>query len=109
MTCSMTSTGAREVPTFQFTATFAKDIQLLDDRDSARFRRAVKEEFVPDLAAGQFRPGLRVKGVRGTQGVFEMTWAPDGRATFEYGEEQLGGEPHIIWRRVGTHEIFRSP
>jgi len=41
-----------------------------------------------------------------------MTWSfagPDGRATFEYGDSILPDEPHIIWRRVGTHDIFREP
>jgi hypothetical protein len=38
-----------------------------------------------------------------------MTWAPDGRATFEYGLERLPGEPHVIWCRVGAHDIFRQP
>lgn len=42
--------------------------------------------------------------------VFEMTWeGEDGRATFEYGEEIIDGEKHIIWRRVGGHAIFGSP
>jgi len=63
----------------------------------------------PGVRAGKFRAGLRVKGVHGAQGVFEMTWAPDGRATFEYGKEQIPGKPHVIWRRVGTHDVFRSP
>ncbi|WP_267887199.1 hypothetical protein [Thermobifida halotolerans] len=35
-----------------------------------------------------------------------MTWAPDGRATWQYGEERVPGKPHVIWRRVGTHAIF---
>ena len=70
----------------------------------------IKEEFRPDLVTGRFRPGLRVKGVRDApSGVFEMTWAPDGRATFEYGPEQHPGEPHVIWRRIGTHDVFRQP
>lgn len=30
------------------------------------------------------------------------------RATFEYGDEILG-EPHIVWRRIGTHDVFRRP
>jgi hypothetical protein len=34
---------------------------------------------------------------------WEMTWAPDGRATLEYGTERRPGEPHVIWRRIGTH------
>jgi hypothetical protein len=38
-----------------------------------------------------------------------MTWAADGRATFEYGQEVRPGEAHIIWRRIGTHDIFRRP
>jgi hypothetical protein len=33
----------------------------------------------------------------------------DGRATFEYGDEIQPGEAHIIWRRIGTHSVFRQP
>lgn len=54
-------------------------------------------------------PGLRVKRVQGARGVFELTWAPDGRATFEYGREVQPGEPHIVWRRIGTHAVLRQP
>ncbi|HEV7161625.1 MAG TPA: hypothetical protein VGN25_00075 [Solirubrobacteraceae bacterium] len=36
----------------------------------------------------------------------EITFAPDGRATFEYGVEVMAGEPHVIWRRVGTHAVL---
>jgi hypothetical protein len=39
---------------------------------------------------------LRVKRVQGHPGVWEMTWAPDGRATFEYGAEVRPGEAHVI-------------
>ncbi len=28
---------------------------------------------------------------------------------FHYGEEVRLGEPHIVWRRIGTHDIFRQP
>jgi len=65
--------------------------------------------FVADLASGQFRSALRVKGVRGATGVFETTWAPNGWATFEFGTEITKGEPHVIWRRIGTHDIFDRP
>ena len=48
--------------------------------------------------------------MRGAHGVFELTWeGEDGRATFEYGEEQVEGETHVIWRRVGRHEICKRP
>ncbi|WP_035697160.1 hypothetical protein [Glycomyces tenuis] len=67
-------------------------------------------DFKSDLAEGrQPRPGLRVKGIKGAPGIFELTWAPDGRATWSYGGERFEGEPHIIWRRIGTHDIFKNP
>jgi hypothetical protein len=50
-----------------------------------------------------------VKGVQGHPGVFEMTWAPDGRATFVYGAELISGEKHIVWRRIGPHDILKQP
>ncbi len=66
--------------------------------------------MVDDLRALRgFRPSLRIKRVRGTTGIFEMMWAPNGRATFEYGVEVHPGDPHIVWRRIGTHEIFKKP
>jgi len=51
-----------------------------------------------------------VKRIQGTDDIFEMTWAPDGRATFEYGTPQgAGAGAHIIWRRIGRHDVFRRP
>jgi hypothetical protein len=67
-------------------------------------------QMVEDLKLGAgFRKGLRIKGVRRTDGIYEMTWAPDGRATFQYGAPKRPGEVHILWRRVGTHDVFGSP
>ena len=71
---------------------------------------AAVAQFVEDLRRDrEFRKGLRVQGVQGAARVFEMTWADDGRATFELGDGVLSGEPHVIWRRVGTHSIFGEP
>ena len=71
---------------------------------------AAVAQFVEDLQHGRpARRSLRVKRVRGHDGVFEMTWAANGRATFAYGEEQSAGQAHIIWRRIGGHDIFRRP
>jgi len=38
-----------------------------------------------------------------------MSFAADGRATFEYGAEREPGVPHVIWRRVGDHSILERP
>jgi hypothetical protein len=35
-----------------------------------------------------------------------MTLTDDGRALFTYGPTIRRGDPHIIWLRVGGHEIF---
>jgi hypothetical protein len=70
---------------------------------------AVVRLFVEGLRQGRLDPRLRVKRVQGRPAVWEMSWAPDGRATFEYGDEVRPGEPHVIWRRVGKHEVFREP
>lgn len=98
------------MPTYDVTERFRKDVALLDPADRERFQRAV-EQFVEDLQQSDrgFRPGLRVKGVQAAPGVFEMTWARDGRATFEYGPSLIVDQPHVIWRRVGTHDIFGRP
>lgn len=98
------------MPTFAAADQFRKDLKKLDTAARTRFHDVIKNAFVPDLQAGKgFRKGLRVKHVAGTSGVWEMTWAGDGRATFEYGPELRPGEPHVIWRRIGTHEIFKRP
>jgi hypothetical protein len=97
------------MPTYEVAARFWQDWKSLTPEQQRRFRQAVAR-FVEDLRRGRgFRPGLRVKGVQGAEGVFEMTWADDGRATFHYGESQQADEPHIVWRRIGTHEIFTTP
>ena len=97
------------MPTYDVSDRFRKDLALLDETDRKRFQRAVKQ-FIEDLSSSRgFRPGLRVKGVQGAPGVFEMTWAPDGRATFEFGSSLRNDEPHVIWRRIGTHDIFGRP
>jgi hypothetical protein len=97
------------VPTFTWLARFGADFDRLSPAQQASFLAAVAQ-FVDDVrAGGQFRKCLRVKGLQGASGVFEMTWGDDGRATFQYGDAVLEGEPHVIWRRVGTHDIFTQP
>jgi hypothetical protein len=97
------------VPTFAWLARFGADFDALTADQQAAFLAAVTQ-FVEDRRRGtKFRKGLRVKGVQGASGVFEMTWAPDGRATFEFGEAVVTGQPHVIWRCVGTHAVLRRP
>lgn len=97
------------MPTYETTSRFTADHQLLTPAERVRFRHAVSA-FVDDLRRpGPFRTALRVKGVRRAPGVFELTWSGGGRATWCYGTQLVDGEPHIIWRRIGTHTIFNAP
>ena len=96
------------MPTWTTTARFVRDYRFLSAGERKGFRAAVRK-FVEDLKAGKFRKSLRVKGIEGADGIFEMTWADHGRATFQYGAEVRRGEPHIIWRRCGSHNIFAAP
>lgn len=99
------------MPTFHRLPRFLRDLKKLTPQELERFRNVVLEAFVPDVDSQTFRAGLRVKRVQGAtaqdgSAIFEMTWAPDGRATWQYGEEIKEGVPHVVWRRVGGHEIF---
>ena len=90
-------------------ARFANDFDSLSPDQQTAFLIAVTQ-FVEDLQRGRaFRKGLRVKGVKRAAGIFEMTWADDGRATFEDGQPVREGEARIVWRRIGTHAIFTEP
>jgi len=100
------------VPTYDRTDTIEADLRRLSPDERRAFKAAARK-FVEDLQKlprGTFRRSLRVKAMQGAAGIYEMTWqGADGRATFQYGDEVIEGEPHIIWRRVGGHEIFGAP
>lgn len=101
---------------FETTPAFDSDVRRLKREHLAEFKRIVREKFAPACdvyAADPATPwpaSLRVKSVRGADGVLEMTWSfasPDGRATFEL--VTVGGELRCRWRRVGDHAVFREP
>lgn len=97
------------MPTYEWGESFAHDLKRLSATQRAAFESAVAA-FVEDLRGGRgFRRGLRVKKVQGSTGIYELTWATDGRATWQHGNEHHTGQAHVIWRRVGTHQIFDRP
>lgn len=99
------------MPTHDETRAFLRDYESLTHQQQDRFD-SKREEFVADLVAMEqgalqrFRPGLRVKKVQGKSNLFEMAWAPDGRAIFSMGEPVMKGKRHIVWHRVGDHSIL---
>jgi hypothetical protein len=101
---------------FETTPAFDADYRRLKPAHREAFRRVLKGKFIPacdaiaaDPSAGWPR-SLRVKSVQGAPGILEMNWSfasPDGRATFEL--VTVDGELRCRWRRVGGHEVFRTP
>jgi hypothetical protein len=98
------------VPTFERGPRF--------DREFRRLSRELQRAFIEALALfiealrskpPALPPRLRIKRVEGTTGVWELFFAPDGRATFAYGPERIPGEPHVVWRRIGDHSILNEP
>jgi hypothetical protein len=100
---------------FERTRKFDASLGRLPEEHQRRFYTAVPRFHAAAVraAAGEASPwpaSLRVKKVQGASGVWEMTWSmdnPDGRATWEWAE--IGGEPAVRWRRIGTHRIFADP
>ena len=101
---------------FETTPAFDADYRKLKAEHRTAFRDVVKTKFVPACDAYAADPGtpwprsLRVKTVHGAPGILEMTWSfasPDGRATFEL--VTVNAELRCRWRRVGDHDVFKSP
>jgi len=100
---------------FERTEPFKGDYRRLSDQEKALFFVAVQAinkayEDRDDAALPTWPASLRIKSVKGADKVFEMTWSfsgPDGRATFEFID--IEGEPAILWRRIGNHDVFRNP
>lgn len=97
------------MPTHDEVERFWHDWERLTSAQRAMFSAAVAE-MVEDLKARRpFRAGLRVKRFQRLPGVYEMSWADNGRALFRYGTSPHPGDVRITWLRVGTHTLFQHP
>jgi len=97
-------------PTYEASQRFLRELRRLSGEQRRAFLDA-RDELVAGLRERppQFAPRLRVKRVQGTEDVWELSWAADGRATFRYGDEVVAGQPHIIWLRIGSHGVLDDP
>lgn len=98
------------MPTHEEERAFLRDYRRLTPYQREQFLDALAA-FLGDLRemeAGRrqwFRPGS-VRKLAGAKGLYELRWAPDGRATFSIGVPRRAGSVHIQWRRCGTHDIL---
>ncbi|MEU9126541.1 hypothetical protein AB0D08_00235 [Kitasatospora sp. NPDC048540] len=97
------------MPTYDQLSTFWDDWKKLTPAMRAAFRIAVAHMIADLKAGGGFRKGLRISKMSGVGDIYEMTFGDDWRATFEYGDAVVPGEVHVIWRRVGTHRVYKRP
>jgi len=65
--------------------------------------RELTYEKLELFLANPAHPSLRVKQVKGTHGIWEMSVNMNYRITFEVWPEK------IYLRRIGTHDILRHP
>ncbi len=94
---------------------FDRDLTKLLSDHRQMFLKILREHFLPAIDAGSFTgvppwpKRLRVHQIAG--GILSITWSftgPDGRATFHL-ERTDDGETILVWRRIGTHDIYDRP
>ena len=96
------------MPTYEADQEFLRDWRQLTPAQQQRFKMAVRK-LVEDLKAKRPpRRGLGIERFEGRQDIFEFHWAPNGRALFTYGTSPHPGDIHIIWLRIGTHDIYHA-
>lgn len=95
-------------------AAFDRDYSALPPEHQKLFRETLTQHFLPALAAGALTgespwpPRIRLHKI--AESIYSITWSftgPDGRATFHL--EPSNEEPVLVWRRIGTHTIYRQP
>ena len=98
------------MPTYEVSPSFKREHAKLSPALKRRFADAVRR-LVAELERDPPRlPGMPVvRPLSGRRGVYELRFAPDGRATFHVGEELTPGVPHVVWRRIGDHSILDRP
>ena len=93
------------MPTYEADQALLRDWQHLSAAQRRRFKAAVRRFVADPKARRPPRPGLGIERFEGHEGVVEFHWAHDRRALFAYGTSPHPGDVHIIWLRIGTHEI----
>ena len=82
---------------FQYTRRFQRAYAALSEPDAERVRKAIRL-----LASDLGHPGLRVKRIQGTEGIWEARAGLSIRLTFERRDDGL------VLRNVGPHDSTLS-
>lgn len=97
------------MPTYEARERFRRELAKLSPELRDAFR-AARGDFIAAADSGVFPARLRVKRIKSVPGMWEMSFAKDGRATFERETGTVEpGRVHIRWHRIGGHEVLQDP
>src|ERR1700730_12803554 len=105
------------MPTFFVESRFWNDYGRLSPGERAQFIQA-RDEFIQILleweqsgksGVPKFPRSLGVTPMVNQRQIMEFAWGPNGRCTWRYGVPQRPDKFHVIWRRIGKHDIYRDP
>jgi hypothetical protein len=101
---------------YRTSSAFDRDFARLPAEHRRLFLSVLREHFLPAIAAGAFSgtPSwprrLRIHRLTASS-VYTLTWnvaSPRGRGTFHL-DKADDGEPVLVWRRIGDHDIYPDP
>ena len=95
------------VPKYEKETGFVAEYEKLTPQQKKQFRTAVKK-IIAALDAGNF-PGPPLVIKMSGFSLYEVRWAADGRATFEYRYDTKLNEQIVVWRRIGDHSVLNHP
>jgi hypothetical protein len=95
------------MPTYERTEEFLRDLARLTPAQRKQFETAERAMVEGPKANRPFRASLGVERFHRRPNAYEMRWAGDGRALFEFGASPIQGQAHIIWLAAGTHDIYK--
>lgn len=105
------------MPTREAEPRFMSDFRRLSADQRAQFR-AARLAFIAALTAWEesgftgrpsFPKSLGIRHMQGSPNILELRWGLDGRCTWMFGTPKRPGRAHVVWRRIGSHEIYDDP
>jgi hypothetical protein len=95
------------MPKYDRLQQFMREWRKLTSAQQQQFEAAWRAIAVALSLTKALPPPPLVQKMSG-QEIYEVRWAPDGRATFHI-EHDANGEQIIVWRRIGDHSILKHP
>jgi len=96
------------MPYYTSLPTFDREFKKLTAEEKLAFMATVRK-LIQSLSSGQGIPGLPLIRKLSGYNLYELRWAADGRATFEYAYDSTLQANKVIWRRVGDHSVLNNP